>query len=135
MAAMHGIETSGVKQTCVTQRAAEKVGPHEVDLLTVKQEIDPAKDPMGIISRMIKTMYGPEGMISRLTTLPGLVVQSVGGGKGQMEELMHSLESSAGASSQPAGRRPRRIAGQKQRGGPGRSPPAWGPKFCACWRT
>ena len=96
LATRHAITTVAVKPN------AERVGDHRVDLVTVKMLVDPAKDPMGISTNFMNIMYGPEGMFTRLSTLPGLLVQSVGGGKPVFDGLMHTLESNQGAAGQPA---------------------------------
>lgn len=98
--AMGSLKTPMLKQTATVKRDAEKIGTHSVDLITVKQEIE--NDPTGMASNFLKIFWGPEGYVARLSTLPDLLVQSLGGGKRPHEELLKSLESGSGAAGQSA---------------------------------
>jgi len=98
--AMGSLKTPMFKQTATVKRDAEKVGTHSVDLMTIKQEFE--SDPTGMASSFIKILYGPEGFATRISTMPGLLVQSIGGGKRPHEELLKSLESGSGAAGQSA---------------------------------
>jgi hypothetical protein len=103
MKGMGSMQAGPVKQEYTIEIDAEKSGDHSVDIMTMKQEItDPSLDPMGIQKKMIEAMYGPGGMKARLAYLPGLLVETVGGGKPAMDDALKLLADSASAASNEA---------------------------------
>ncbi len=99
---MNEMKIGPVTQKVSVTPAAEKIGSHSVDLFAIKQDVDPAQDPGGLVSMIYKTLYGPNGMVYRTTTIPGAVLFSMAKGKVQMEELVKSEESGSGASGEAA---------------------------------
>jgi hypothetical protein len=95
--AMGAQETGGLKQTYEIKPDAEKHGQNVADLVTVKTELGDTGDPAAAetMGRLMKTMYGPEGMVTRSVYLKDKVVQTAGGGKGALDQALSTLEKSA----------------------------------------
>ncbi len=109
--AMAKMSFSGIKQEVELKIDAEKIGEHSADILIVKQEISPELDPAGMQQRFVDAMYGPEGMTTRIVYLPDMVVQTMGGGKAAMTEVLNALEGGKSG----AGSRTRRALHQTTR--------------------
>lgn len=95
MKIMSDIQTPGFKQTMKLEPAAEKIGGIEVDRITLQQEVDPSLDPLGMQKKMRDVLFGEAGMQSLLMYQPTRSLQTVGGGKSEMEELVKTLGSTA----------------------------------------
>lgn len=95
MKIMSDIQTPGFKQTMKLEPAAEKIGGVEVDRITLQQEVDPSLDPLGMQKKMRDVLFGEAGMQSLLMYQPTRSLQTVGGGKSEMEELVKTLGSTA----------------------------------------
>jgi hypothetical protein len=94
---MSKIETGGVKQTYELKADAEKFGRNSADVLTMTTETADANDPsVEMVNRMMKMMYGPEGMTTRQVYLKDRVVQTMGGGKEAMSGALAATEQSGG---------------------------------------
>lgn len=89
------IQTPGFKQTMKLEPAAEKIGGVEVDRVTLQQEVDPSLDPLGMQKKMRDMLFGEEGMQSLVMYQPTRSLQTVGGAKSEMEDLVKSLGSTA----------------------------------------
>ncbi len=89
------IEGNPIKQSIEIAADAETYGAHKADVMTVRQEIDPAQDPTGGMMLMFQqAMFGPEGMQTRMVYLADKYIQSMGGGKQAMEDALERLEAS-----------------------------------------
>ncbi|MGE3315955.1 MAG: hypothetical protein AB7O26_12650 [Planctomycetaceae bacterium] len=91
---MAKLSVGPIKQEIKIQQDAEKYGDRSADVMTLKQEVDPMNDPLGMQKKMLDTMYGPNGMVTRIVILKDAVVQSFGGGKEAMETLLKAVEAS-----------------------------------------
>ena len=102
--AMAKMSFGGVKQEVELKADAEKYGQHSADIMTVKQKFSPELDPTGMQQKIVDVMYGPEGMTTRIVYLPDMVLQTMGGGKEAMTELLDALEDGgSGSSRSPRG--------------------------------
>jgi len=80
-----------IKQQITMKEDAENVGDVKVDLMTVTQDL-PADNPGAAFQKqLISSMYGPEGMTTRIAYLSDVVVQTLGGGSGAMSEAIQAL--------------------------------------------
>lgn len=97
-AVMSATNVSGVKQHIDLKVAAEEYGPRKADLITITQEFGPEVDPQiaQMQAKMMEILYGPDGMTTRMVYLPDLVVQTMGGGRVTMEEMLASLTAADG---------------------------------------
>ena len=95
MKVMSDIQTPGFKQTMKLEPAAEKIGGVEVDRITLQQEVDPSLDPLGMQKKIRDVLFGEGGMQSLVMYQPTRSLQTVGGGKSEMEDLVKSLGSTA----------------------------------------
>lgn len=73
------VTVSGIEQEYDYQRAAEKVGGLEVDVLNVKQNVPEGFDPTGMAKELIDAMYGENGMQQRVAVDGDVIYQVVGG--------------------------------------------------------
>jgi hypothetical protein len=92
---MGKVNIGPIKQEIKLKVDAEKYGDYVGDLVTTHQEIDPQLDPLGIQAQMNRILYGEEGQVQRIVYLKDTVAQTVGGGRGAMEQLLKSLAASA----------------------------------------
>lgn len=91
--AMSKVQAGAVKQTYNYKADAEKFGRNSADVVTVTTEATEANDPsIEMVNRMMKSMYGPEGMTTRTVYLRDRVVQTVGGGKEAMSGALAAQE-------------------------------------------
>ena len=93
---MGKLNVGPVKQNIELKVDAEKYGDYVGDLVTTRQDIDPELDPLGIQSQMNRVLYGEEGQVQRLVYLKDSVAQTMGGGRGAMEQLLKSLAAADG---------------------------------------
>jgi hypothetical protein len=91
--AMGTIQSGAMKQTYAIKPDAEKSGQNSVDVLTVTMELGDAAGPeAAMMERFLKTLYGPEGAVTRMTYLKDRAVQANGGGKMALEKVLAALE-------------------------------------------
>jgi|GEM_PF-932806 len=92
--AMQSVETQGVKQTYNLKKDSEKYGKNSADVTTVKIEMVDQENPFvaQMMERMMSAMFGPDGMTTRAVYLKDKVVQSMGGGKQSMTDLLAAVE-------------------------------------------
>ena len=90
--AMGTMQAGPLKQEYDVKPDAEKYGKHSADIMTMKQEINEELDPLGIQKKIMTAMYGPDGMTARLVYLPGMMIETVGGGKPVMTEALKAFE-------------------------------------------
>lgn len=95
---MAKLSVGPIKQEITIKQDAEKFGDRSADVMTLKQEVDPANDPLGMQKKMLETMYGPNGMVTRIVILKDAIVQSVGGGKEAMEGLLKAVDAPTASS-------------------------------------
>ena len=91
--AMGKIETGGFTQTSTLEPAAEKIGGVEVDRITIKQEVDPASDPLGLQKKFRDILFGAAGMQQLTMYQPQRALQTFGGGTAEMQGLVTALSS------------------------------------------
>ena len=114
MKAMGSVESQGIKQTFTVKPDAEKYGKTSADLVTVKTEIDDAQNPVAaIMERVQAAMFGPDGMVTRVVYLKDRVVQTLGGGKQSMTDVLAALDKKTAESSKSAIQQTRGKLGQK----------------------
>lgn len=98
--AMSKVQTGAIKQTYDYKPDAEKFGRSSADVVTVKTEGADANDPtFEMIDRLMKSIYGPEGMTTRSVYLRDRAIQTVGGGKDAMAAALAAQEQSSVAAS------------------------------------
>jgi hypothetical protein len=92
--ALGSVETQGIKQTFTIKPDAEKYGKSSADLVTVTTEFDGAENPFiaAMMQRVNATLFGPEGMTTRVVYLKDRVVQTLGGGKQAMTDALAAIE-------------------------------------------
>ncbi|MFN0055717.1 MAG: hypothetical protein ACKV0T_26540 [Planctomycetales bacterium] len=98
--AMASIEQGGMKQSYELKKDAEKLGNHSVDVMTMTMAMGDLGDPTAtaMVERLMKGMYGPDGMVSRTVYLKDKVVQAAGGGKEPLTRALAALDKKADAS-------------------------------------
>ena len=92
---MSEVQTPGFKQTMKLEAAAEKIAGTEVDRITIQQEFDPSLDPGGIQKKIRDLLFGEAGMQQLVMYQPTRTVQTFGGGKAELENLLTSLGASS----------------------------------------
>jgi hypothetical protein len=94
MKAMGTVENQGIKQTFTVKPDAEKYGKNSADVVTVKTEVNEADNPFmaAMMDRINSAMFGPDGMTTRVVYLKDRVVQTMGGGKQAMNDVLASLD-------------------------------------------
>ena len=93
-AAMKSVKAAGVTSETQLKAEAETIGARKIDVMTVKQQVDP-KQPGAAIQAMISgVMFGPNGLESRSTALADGFLQVQGGGKGAMEAALKAYDAS-----------------------------------------
>ncbi len=95
MKAMSEIQTPRFKQTMKLEPAADKIDGIEVDRFTTQQEFDPSLDPDGLQKKIRDVLFGEAGMQQLVAYQPSRVLQTLGGGKPELEDLVKSLGSTA----------------------------------------
>lgn len=86
------IKTPAFTQTTKLEIAAEKLGNADVDKLTTRQEFSEDADPTGAQKAIMEVMFGPEGFQQRVLYQQNRVVQSMGGGKETLQDLVKALD-------------------------------------------
>ncbi len=87
--------TNGVKQTTELKQDAEKIGDQSVDVLTVKQEFSEELDPTGMQSKMLETMFGPNGIQTRVLYGEDLMFSTTGS-LSDLESLVKRSQGTSG---------------------------------------
>jgi hypothetical protein len=90
-AVMSKLETPGIKQTMSLKIEAEKYGAYSADILTLKQEAGVNADPLGAVKKISDTIYGPDGMVTRIVYTADKMVQTIGGGRTAMQNVLQRL--------------------------------------------
>lgn len=116
MEMMKNISLPGLKQEITFTPNAEQVGSVPVDLTVIKQEVDPASDPLQIQKRMLEILYGPSGITNRMAYPEGKVLQAMGA-TASMQKFLEALDapekSTLIAENQPSFREARKQGSQK----------------------
>lgn len=86
------IQTPQFTQTSKLEINAEKLGPANVDLITTRFEYSEDTDPTGIQREIMKVIIGEKGMQQRVLYQTNRVVQTTGGGKADLEEMVKALD-------------------------------------------
>ncbi len=94
MKAMGTVETQGLKQTFTLKPDAEKYGKNSADVITVKTEMEVADNPFigQMMERLNTIMFGPDGMTTRVVYLKDRAVQTLGGGKQAMTDVLAATD-------------------------------------------
>ncbi len=94
MKAMGTVENQGIKQTFTVKPDAEKYGKNSADVITVKTEVNEADNPFmaAMMDRINSAMFGPDGMTTRVVYLKDRVIQTMGGGKQAMNDVLASVD-------------------------------------------
>jgi hypothetical protein len=93
MKSMSEIRTPVFVQKSTLEVGAEKIGGADVDRVTIKQEFDDSADPLGIQKKITSVLFGEEGIQQLAMYQANRVLQTTGGGKAEMQNLVTSLES------------------------------------------
>lgn len=93
MKAMGKIETAGFTQTTTMESAVEKIGGVEVDRITIKQEVEPTADPLGLQKKIRDVLFGESGMQQLVMYQPKHALQTFGGGTTELQGLVTALSS------------------------------------------
>lgn len=88
------LDIEGFKMEYTLKPDAETFGNHKADVITFKQEVDEALDPLGIQKKIMQYMYGPEGMTQRIVYLEDKFVQAIGTDKKIMTDALAAIEGS-----------------------------------------
>lgn len=86
------IQTPQFTQTSKLEINAEKLGSANVDLITTRFEYSEDTDPTGIQREIMKVIIGEKGMQQRVLYQSNRVVQTTGGGKAELEEMVKALD-------------------------------------------
>lgn len=86
------IQTPQFTQTSKLEMNAEKIGTANVDVITTSYEFNDAADPTGLQRKIMKVILGEAGMQQRILYQSNRVVQSSGGGKAELEEMVKALD-------------------------------------------
>ena len=92
---------NGMKQKVTIKKDAEKFGANSADMVVVKSEFgEEAGDPMigFFMEKLMSSLFGTEGATSRIVSLKDRSVETLGGGKQAMSDLLASLEKKSGSS-------------------------------------
>ena len=85
-------------QESVLEPGVEKIAGFDVDRVTIKQEFDESADPLGMQKKMQAVMFGDSGIQSLVMYQPKRVLQTMGGGRPEMEKLVSSIDASTPSS-------------------------------------
>ncbi len=96
------IQTPQFTQTSKLEMNAEKIGTANVDVITTSHEYSEAMDPTGLQRRIVSVMMGETGMQQRILYQSNRVVQTTGGGKAELEEMVKALDTVPSKSSPAA---------------------------------
>jgi hypothetical protein len=81
-------EVGGIRQKQSFELNAETIGDQSIDIYRMEQTLPPALDPTGMQKAMNEKMYGPEGIVQRIATKDGFILQTMGGGAESMKTLI-----------------------------------------------
>lgn len=94
----YNIQVPGVKQEFSVEKDAEKYGDLSADVIRIKQEFDEQSDPLQMQKKLQELLYGENGIEQRVIVKDEKhVVQTFGGGRETMEELIAAANASAPA--------------------------------------
>jgi hypothetical protein len=91
--AMNEIEFPGFKQSTTLEPGVDKISGTEFDRITIKQEADANSDPLGMQKKIRDLLFGDEGMQQLAMYQPKLALQTLGGGKTELQGLVTALAS------------------------------------------
>ena len=101
----YNINVPGVKQEFSVEKGAEKYGDLSADIIRIKQEFDETADPLGVQKKLQSVLYGDNGIEQRVVVKDeNHVVQTFGGGKAAMEELIEAAGSADASSDSAVGK-------------------------------
>ena len=93
--ALKSIKIGDVTQETKLQPEAETIGTRKIDMLTVKQQMDPSKPGAAQQAMLTGIVFGPNGIQSRVTALADGYLQVQGGGKESMEAALKSYDANS----------------------------------------
>ena len=94
-ASMKSVTMNGVTSETTYQPEAETIGTRKVDVMTVKQQVDPKQPGAALLTMVSGVMFGPNGMQSRTTALADGLLQTQGGGKAGMDAALKAYDAKA----------------------------------------
>lgn len=94
-ASMKSVTMNGVTSETAYEPEAETIGTRKVDVMTVKQQVDPKQQGAAILTMVSGVMFGPNGFQSRTTALADGLLQTQGGGKAAMEAALKAYDAKA----------------------------------------
>ncbi len=86
---------SGVTQETTLEPEAETIGSRKIDVMTVKQTLNPNQPGAQMQAMMAGIMFGPNGLQSRMAALADGYLQVQGGGQESMEAALNSYDENA----------------------------------------
>ncbi|MFO1006545.1 MAG: hypothetical protein U0929_11335 [Planctomycetaceae bacterium] len=92
---MKSVTMNGVTSETAYEPEAETIGTRKVDVMTVKQQVDPKQQGAAILTMVSGVMFGPNGFQSRTTALADGLLQTQGGGKAGMEAALKAYDAKA----------------------------------------
>jgi hypothetical protein len=93
------MEFPGIKQEYSIKKDAESYGDLKGDVITIKQTFDEEANPAAKFQNLIQeVMHGKEGMVQRLVTKEGVMIQSIGGSQETMKETLAAYDATPGTS-------------------------------------
>ena len=101
-------ELAGMKQEVELVKDAETYGNLKADISKITQTIAPEyKIAEEVIQPFMEALYGPEGVVTRTVYLPDAYIQTLGGGRAQMEAAIKAQKEGASMSEGTALKRDR----------------------------
>ena len=89
------IKIGEMTQETKLEPEAETIGTRKVDIMTVKQKMDPKQPGAQMQMMFSNVMFGPNGIQSRMTALADGFLQVQGGGKEAMEAALKSYDANS----------------------------------------
>lgn len=93
MKSMGEITSVNFTQKTTLEPNAMKIGGFDVDRILIEQKFDEAADPLGMQKKMMSLMFGDSGMEQLVLYQNNRALQTLGGGKAEMQSLVTSLDS------------------------------------------
>lgn len=89
------IKAAGVTSETTFEPEAETIGTRKIDVMTVKQQVDPKQPGAANQKMLFGLLFGPNGMQSRSTALADGLLQTQGGGKESMTAALKAYDAKA----------------------------------------
>lgn len=92
LASMNSMKIGKMEQQTTLASEAETIGTRKVDVITVKQTFDGSDPQTAAQEKILKVMFGKNGMQSRLVALADGFLQVQGGGQPAMEAALKAYD-------------------------------------------